>query len=40
MNENITLAIIGIGMGLFGAAVWYAEMEPPHLHAFFFSAAP
>ena len=26
MNENITLAIIGIGMGLFGAAVWYAEM--------------
>ena len=26
MNENITLAIIGIGMGSFGAAVWYAEM--------------
>lgn len=26
MNENITLAIIGIGMGFFGAAVWYAEM--------------
>jgi len=25
MNENITLAIIGIGMGLFGAAVWDAE---------------
>ena len=23
MNENITLAIIGIGMGFFGAAVWY-----------------
>ena len=26
MNENITLTIIGIGMGFFGAAVWYAEM--------------
>ena len=26
MNENITLAIVGIGMGIFGAAVWYAEM--------------
>ena len=26
MNENITLAIVGIGLGLFGAAVWYAEM--------------
>ena len=26
MNENITLAIIGIGMGFFGAAVWYTEM--------------
>ena len=26
MNENITLAIIGIGLGFFGAAVWYAEM--------------
>ena len=26
MDENITLAIIGIGMGFFGAAVWYAEM--------------
>ena len=26
MNENLKLAIIGIGMGFFGAAVWYAEM--------------
>ena len=26
MDENITLAIVGIGMGFFGAAVWYAEM--------------
>ena len=26
MDENITLAIVGIGLGLFGAMVWYAEM--------------
>ena len=26
MNENIKLAIIGIGLGLLGAAIWYAEM--------------
>ena len=26
MDENITLAIVGIGLGLFGATVWYAEM--------------
>ena len=26
MNENLNIAIIGIGLGLFGAAVWYAEM--------------
>ncbi len=26
MNENLKLAIIGFGMGIFGAAVWYAEM--------------
>ncbi len=26
MNENLKLAIIGIGAGLFGIAVWYAEM--------------
>ena len=26
MNENITLAIVGIGLGLLGAAMWYAEM--------------
>ena len=26
MKENLNIAIIGIGLGLFGAAVWYAEM--------------
>ena len=26
MNENFMIAIAGIGAGLFGAAVWYAEM--------------
>ena len=26
MNENLKLAIIGIGAGVFGMAVWYAEM--------------
>lgn len=26
MNENLKLAIVGIGLGLFGAAVWYVEM--------------
>ena len=26
MNENLKLAILGIGMGLFGIAVWYTEM--------------
>ena len=26
MNENLKLAIVGIGMGLFGIAVWYTEM--------------
>ena len=26
MNENLKLAIAGIGMGLFGIAVWYTEM--------------
>ncbi|WP_315298806.1 hypothetical protein [uncultured Actinomyces sp.] len=26
MNENLKLAIIGIGLGLLGAAIWYAEM--------------
>ena len=26
MNENLKLAIVGIGSGLFGAAVWYVEM--------------
>ncbi len=31
MNENITLAIIGIGMGFFGAAVWYAEIQTQRL---------
>ena len=26
MNENLKLAIVGIGMGLFGIALWYTEM--------------
>ena len=26
MKDNLNIAIIGIGLGLFGAAVWYAEM--------------
>lgn len=26
MNENLILAIVGIGMGIFGIAVWYKEM--------------
>ena len=26
MNENLKLAIIGIGAGVFGMTVWYAEM--------------
>ena len=26
MNENLKLAIAGIGLGLFGMAVWYTEM--------------
>mgnify|MGYP003082816384 FL=1 len=26
MDENLKLAIIGIGAGVFGMAVWYAEM--------------
>ena len=26
MNENLKLAIVGIGMGLFGIAVWHTEM--------------
>lgn len=26
MNEHLKLAIVGIGLGLFGLAVWYTEM--------------
>ena len=26
MNENLKLALVGIGLGLFGLAVWYTEM--------------
>ena len=26
MNENLKLAIVGIGMGLFGIALWHTEM--------------